>query len=67
MYVGDVFKAKMPATATSESHYCTCLGHLGWRNTNRIVSIGQGMQGRHGIMDNIASVIGLNFANVNMG
>ncbi len=31
--------AKMPATATRDSHYCTCLGHLGWGNTDRINSI----------------------------
>ncbi len=24
------------------SHYCTCLGHLGQHDTDRIVSIGQG-------------------------
>jgi hypothetical protein len=24
---------------TSDSHYCTRLGHLGWRDTNRIISI----------------------------
>jgi hypothetical protein len=25
----------MPVTVTRDSHYCTCFGHLGWRNTNR--------------------------------
>jgi hypothetical protein len=29
----------MPATATDDSHYCTCLGHLGRYDTDRIVSI----------------------------
>jgi hypothetical protein len=29
----------MPATATLESHYRTCLGHLGQRNRDRIISI----------------------------
>ncbi len=24
----------MPATATYDSHYCTCLGHLGWHDQN---------------------------------
>jgi len=33
---------KMLLTATCDSHYCTCLRHLGWCNTDRIVSIGQG-------------------------
>ncbi len=29
----------MPATATHDSHCCTCLGHLGWCTTDRIISI----------------------------
>jgi len=29
VYIGDVFKAKMSVTVTHDSHYCTCLGHLG--------------------------------------
>ncbi len=29
VYIGDVFKSKMLATATRDSHYCTYLGHLG--------------------------------------
>ncbi len=32
----------MLATATHNSHYCTCLGHFGRRDTDRITSIGQG-------------------------
>jgi hypothetical protein len=33
---GNVFEVKMPLTVTRDSHYCTCLGHLGWRRyTNR--------------------------------
>ncbi len=32
-------KAKMLAISTCDSHCCTCLGHLGGRNTNRIGSI----------------------------
>ncbi len=31
--------AKLSVTATCDSHYCTCLGHLGWHNTDRIISI----------------------------
>ncbi len=27
------------ATATSDTHHCSCLGHLGWRDTDRVVSI----------------------------
>ncbi len=30
VYLGDDFKANMLVTMTSESHYCTCPGHLGW-------------------------------------
>ncbi len=49
------FRAIMPAimltTATSDSHHCTCLGHLGRSDTDRIVSIScraaQGGQGKH--------------------
>ncbi len=26
-------------TATHGSHYCTCLGHLGWHDRDRIISI----------------------------
>ncbi len=39
IYIGDVFNAKSLATATGDSHYSTCLGHIGRRNTDRIVSI----------------------------
>ncbi len=34
-YIGIVFKAIMPATATHESDHCTCLGPLGWPDPNR--------------------------------
>ncbi len=41
----------MLATVTSDSHYCTCLGQLGWRDTDRIISIlccaAQGGQGKY--------------------
>ncbi len=40
----------MPATATSGTHHCTFLGHLGLHDTDRIVSIScrvaQGGQGK---------------------
>jgi hypothetical protein len=39
VYIGVEFKAITPATVTGDSHYCTCLGHLGRRDTDRIVSI----------------------------
>ena len=39
VYIGVEFKAITPATATGDSNYCTCLGHLGRRDTDRIVSI----------------------------
>jgi len=29
----------MLVTATRDSHHCTCLGHLGWCDTDRIISI----------------------------
>ncbi len=29
----------MPVTATRDSHHCSCLGHLGQRDTDRIVYI----------------------------
>jgi hypothetical protein len=42
MYIGNVFKAIMLVTATRDSHYCTCLVHLGRHDRYRIISIGQG-------------------------
>jgi hypothetical protein len=39
VYIGVVFKAITLATATRDSHYCTCLGHLGHWNRDRIISI----------------------------
>jgi hypothetical protein len=33
------FSAKPLATSTCNSHYCACLGHLGWHNIDRIISI----------------------------
>jgi hypothetical protein len=37
------FRVKTPvimlATVTRNSHHCTCLDHLGWHNTDRIISI----------------------------
>ncbi len=41
----------MLATVTSDTNHCTCLGHLGLRNTDSIVSIScriaQGGQGKN--------------------
>ncbi len=67
----------MPATVTRDNHHCTCLGHLGRRDTDRIISVGQGKY----IWCDIAGIIvryshrqlfldiygysALNFANVN--
>ncbi len=39
VYIGVELKAITPATATGDSNYCTCLGHLGRRDTDGIVSI----------------------------
>ncbi len=38
-YICRCFKAIMSVTATRNSYYCTCLGHLGWCDTDRIISI----------------------------
>ncbi len=38
MDIGNDFKVKMLMTMTHNSHYCTCLGRLGWlgqHNKNR--------------------------------
>ncbi len=55
----------MPVTATSDSHYCTCLGPLGRRDTDRIISIGKGKYIRRNITGIIVRDIALYFANVN--
>ncbi len=51
MYIGDVFKAKIMTIVTCDSHYCICLGHLGWCDRDRIISIfccaTQGGQGKY--------------------
>jgi len=34
--IGNILRQnEMAVIVTCDSHYCTCLGHLGWRNTNR--------------------------------
>ncbi len=66
VYIGDVFKAKMPVTVTCDSHYCTCLSYLGWRYSDRIISIGQGKLIRRDIAGVIMHYITLNIANVNI-
>jgi len=35
VHIDNVFEVKMPASGTCASHYCTCLGHLGWGDKNR--------------------------------
>jgi hypothetical protein len=57
VYIGNVFKAKMPATATRDRHYCTCLGHLGQRTKNSKDRAAQGVS--------VAGVMMLTFANGN--
>jgi hypothetical protein len=39
IHIGKVCKATLSATATRNSHYCTCLGHLWGRNTDGIISV----------------------------
>ncbi len=51
----------MLATATRDSHYCTCLGHLGRHDRDRIISIGKGKKIG---CDNARDIV-LNIANVN--
>ncbi len=49
VYIGDVFKVKTLVTATCDSHYSTCLGHLWQRDRDRIISIfGHATQGGQG-------------------
>ncbi len=68
---GNVLKSKMLATATCDNHYRTCLGHLGWHDTNRIISIlfhaAQGGQGKYSSdcrMSLLPPVLLTNFVNV---
>ncbi len=62
----------MPATVTRDSHYCTCLGHLGWQDTDRIISIfchaAQGGQGKYSSdcrVSLLLTILLTNFAYVN--
>ncbi len=55
--------AKLSATVTRD---CTCLGHLGQQDTDRIISIDQGKYIQHDITGVIICDIALNFANVNL-
>jgi len=64
--------AKLSGIATHDSHYCSCLGHLGQCDTDRIVSIfcftAQGGQGKYkcvAVMCHFAGVIVPTFADVN--
>jgi hypothetical protein len=52
--------------ARDSDTYCTCLGHLRRRDTDRIVAIGQGKKIRGDIARDFARDIALNIANVNM-
>ncbi len=63
--IGNVFKAKIPGTATHDSPYCTCFGHLGQRDTDRIVSIGQGKYSSDCCVLLSLTFLRTNFANVN--
>jgi hypothetical protein len=56
--------SKLLATVTRD---CTCLGHLGQQDTDRIISIGQGKCIRRNITGIIVHHIVLNFTNVNLG
>ncbi len=59
-------------SVTCDSHYCTCLGHLGQRDTDRIISIlchvPQGGQAKYSSDCHVSlslTVSLTNFANVN--
>jgi hypothetical protein len=58
--------AKLLVTVTGDIIYCTCLVHLGRRDTDRIVSIGQGKSIEDDIARDMVCNITLNIANVNM-
>ncbi len=72
VYIGVLLSAKLSATATRDSHYCACLDHLGWSNTDSIISISVALPNfakastsvslSHAV---VADVIALNLANVN--
>ncbi len=59
----------MPATATSDTHHCSCLGHLGRYDPGRIVSIAchaaQGGQGNNILCHCRQSFCQNNITNVN--
>jgi hypothetical protein len=55
---------KTTATATRNSHYCTCLGHLGQHKTDRIISIEQGKYSSDCCMLLSLLFLRTNFANV---
>jgi len=54
----------MPVTATIDSYYCTCLGHLGRHDMDRIISIGQGKYSSDSRMLLSLTFSHTNFANV---
>jgi hypothetical protein len=55
----------MPAISRCGIAFLSCFGHLGWLDTDRIVSIGQGKKIRGNIARDIARNVTLNIANVN--
>ncbi len=57
---------KTPATATHDSHYYTCLGHLGQLNTDRIISIDQGKYSSDCHILLLLTFLNTNFVNVNI-
>ncbi len=65
VYIGDGFEAKMLTTAARDSHYCTCLGHLGWHNKDLIISIDQGKYSSDCRVLLSLTFLNTNFANVN--
>jgi len=52
-------------TATRDSHHCTCLGHLGQRNTDRNVSISCHTPQGDCCVSLLPTVLLTNVANVN--
>ncbi len=60
-----ILKAKTPAPPTRDSHYCTCLGHLGQHDPNRNVPNCQGKEGRQYRFAILQALSCTNLANVN--
>ncbi len=56
--MGDFLKAKMPATATHDSHYCACPDHLG-PNRNDPISVAPPKVGKASTVVSVALVSSL--------